>query len=403
MKLTTTIVFCLFYISLFSQIRFEEAYFIDKNDQRVECLIKNEDWNFNPRAFEYKLTEESETKVIDVFEVKEFGIGKNLRYLGKTVSIDQSSDQVEFLSTKRNPEWLQQTVFLKVIVEGKYCLYEYRSSSAKKYFYRVSGGEISQLIFKTYKTNDFNVRDNNQYHQQLINIFQGTSINPARISSATYKLAALSQFFVQANKDTGAEFVLYKIRRKTLLVHLKGKAGNCNIDFKNNFDLNADFGNIPTYGIGAEIEFVLPVNNNRWSIFLEPYYRTMQAEEQFMEANSFFDEYVGKVSYSSIEIPIGIKYNINVSKNFALYATIFGMTEAQLGEAIFINQLSGERILGNYGAPNNIGAGIGMRLFKRVMIEGKYYGQLSTIDPFESGIVPLPYFSLNAGVTLFSL
>ena len=38
----------------YSQIIFENGYFIDESNNRIECLIKNIDWKNNPTEFEYK-------------------------------------------------------------------------------------------------------------------------------------------------------------------------------------------------------------------------------------------------------------------------------------------------------------------------------------------------------------
>ncbi len=44
----------------YSQITFEKGYIIDNSDQKIECLIKNIDWIFNPVNLEYKISEDSE-------------------------------------------------------------------------------------------------------------------------------------------------------------------------------------------------------------------------------------------------------------------------------------------------------------------------------------------------------
>ena len=35
----------------FGQIRYENGYYIDNNNRRTECLIKNVDWGNNPKGF----------------------------------------------------------------------------------------------------------------------------------------------------------------------------------------------------------------------------------------------------------------------------------------------------------------------------------------------------------------
>ena len=38
----------------FGQIRYENGYYIDNNNRRTECLIKNVDWGNNPKGFIFK-------------------------------------------------------------------------------------------------------------------------------------------------------------------------------------------------------------------------------------------------------------------------------------------------------------------------------------------------------------
>src|SRR5690606_21684320 len=78
----------------YSQISFEKGYYIDNNDQRINCLIKNVDWKDNPTEFEYKLSENSAPEKASIKLVKEFGVDNISRYIRTTVNIDKSIDNV---------------------------------------------------------------------------------------------------------------------------------------------------------------------------------------------------------------------------------------------------------------------------------------------------------------------
>ena len=76
--LTTLLAF-----SSYSQISFEKGYYINNKNQKINCLIKNNDWMNTPNKFEYKLLEESEVKIGTLKAIKEFGIDryrKNARF-----------------------------------------------------------------------------------------------------------------------------------------------------------------------------------------------------------------------------------------------------------------------------------------------------------------------------------
>jgi len=74
-KLALILFFLAFCFQSYSQVSFEKAYFVDNDNIRTECFIKNKDLYNNPISFEYKLNEdESTVKVGDINRVKEFGI-----------------------------------------------------------------------------------------------------------------------------------------------------------------------------------------------------------------------------------------------------------------------------------------------------------------------------------------
>ena len=51
MKAMSFVLF-LFTINLFAQVKFEKGYFIDSQNKKVECLIKNKDWIGSPSEIE---------------------------------------------------------------------------------------------------------------------------------------------------------------------------------------------------------------------------------------------------------------------------------------------------------------------------------------------------------------
>ena len=134
-------------LNSYSQVSFEKGYYIDNNDQKISCLIKNLDWKNNPTKFEFKLSENSETQKADIKSIKEFAITNATKFIRSTVKIDRSSGNVNNLNADKNPVFSEEQLFLKVLVEGKANLYEYTDSDLKRYFYN----KICYYIKKIYK------------------------------------------------------------------------------------------------------------------------------------------------------------------------------------------------------------------------------------------------------------
>ncbi|MEO7210187.1 MAG: hypothetical protein ABIY35_04510, partial [Chitinophagaceae bacterium] len=108
----------------FSQISFEPGFIINNNGDKVDCLIKNLEWKNNPNEFTYKLSETSEELTGNIQNVKAFFTG-NAKYVLFNTDIDRSSDVLSEGTTDKEPQYKNETFFLKVLVEGKASLYVY--------------------------------------------------------------------------------------------------------------------------------------------------------------------------------------------------------------------------------------------------------------------------------------
>ena len=98
-------------MNTYSQILFEEGYFVNNEGQKISCLIKNLDWKFNPTDFEYKLIENSVPQKIDIKSVKEFGISNSSKYVRTNVNMDNSTENINNLDFDRNPVFVQKLIF----------------------------------------------------------------------------------------------------------------------------------------------------------------------------------------------------------------------------------------------------------------------------------------------------
>ena len=148
MKLLKTIFIFLFTISIHAQIRFEQGYIIDNNNQRQDVLIKNIDWLNNPKSIEYKNDETSKIEIATINQIKEFGVDNQSKYVRVDVKIDRSSEDLAKISSIQEPEFKEETLFLKVLIEGEASLYDYVDYNLKRFFYKKNNGEIEQLIYK---------------------------------------------------------------------------------------------------------------------------------------------------------------------------------------------------------------------------------------------------------------
>ena len=212
--------FCLlltlcFFSSAHSQIDFEPGYFIHNSGERTDCLIRNVDWQYNPTKFDYKLTENSAVQTGKLESVKEFSVTNEFKYIRATVNMDLSSNSVNHLSDSKEPNFEEETIFLKVLVEGKATLFGYQRNVYHKYFFQVESSEIEQLIFKRYLTSTYvenkntyirerfkdkrGIAENNWYKQQIWNSLKCDDISKNRIEKLKYQSKELSKVYIDFN------------------------------------------------------------------------------------------------------------------------------------------------------------------------------------------------------------
>ena len=198
-------------INCFSQIAFENGYFINNANQKTECLIKNVDWLNNPTEIKYKLTDLDETQDISIENIQEFGIYNVCEYQKKVVDIDRSTSSLTNLSSDRNPTFKSENLMLRVLVKGEGTLYEYvDGGKLKRYFYSLNDSNVKQLVFKNYALPNNKLGENNMFRQQLWDGFKCSTIKKDKLQYVEYERDDLVKFFVKYNTCKNQDFVNYE-------------------------------------------------------------------------------------------------------------------------------------------------------------------------------------------------
>ncbi|MCU4174674.1 hypothetical protein [Carboxylicivirga sp. N1Y90] len=313
-KLNLLFLFAFTFLIAHSQISFEKGFFINNENDKIECLIKNLDWKNNPTNFEYKTSLDGNAQEIDINAVREFGVYDVSRYIRSTVEIDQSSNDINSFSDVRKPVFKEETVFLKVLIEGKANLYFYENNKGlKRFFYKLDNSTIEPLVYKQYFNSEHRIRENNAYKQQLVNHLSHPSLTSVKAKNIRYNKKDLVAVFVDYNKYNGQEIANFETKKKKELFNLNIRPGInfSSLSIKNDEapTRNADFGSATNFRFGLEAEFILPYNKNKWAIILEPTYQYFKSDkvETAYQYSSYTTQYA-KVDYKSIEVPIGLRY-----------------------------------------------------------------------------------------------
>jgi len=212
-----------------------------------------------------------------------------------------------------------------VLVEGDKALYRYYFNGLERYFYNAKSSSIEQLVYKVYeikgeealklhdkeKEGGVYLGTNEMYKQQLFNNVncQANSMNVFR--SISYKKKSLIRVFTKHNKCKGVVGKDYEenIKRDWFNLRIRPGINFSSLETEGPVGSNAsvDFGTKSNFRLGVEAEFVLPFNNNKWSVIIEPTYQHYKTETT---AEYFNSVQAVQVDYKSIELPVGMRYKV---------------------------------------------------------------------------------------------
>ena len=355
-------------VPAYAQTKFIKGYIIDNNGKRIDCLIKDLEWEHNPDQFEYKLTETADPISGSIENTQEFSVGGKFKYIRSTVDIDKSSNVITDLSSSGKPEYINETLFLKTLVEGEATLYRYSKDKGQllRFFYQTQENEAPmQLIYKLYKVNTGEYATNTNYKNQLKALFTCESIPEYTYPSLKYSQNSLVKFFIQYNSCKQSMYKDYVSNKNKMKLHLSIRPGLnysgmslVNTSFNPSTD---DFEKKVSFRLGAELEFILPVRNGKWAIIAEPTYQNYTSQSP---SNGSLN-----VEYKSIELPVGFRYfvlNHEKSKVFLNFLLCF---DFPIDSRVEIDQSYSMELL----PAINFAIGGGYRFNNKLGLELRYY------------------------------
>lgn len=363
-------------ISAISQTNYETGYMIRTNGQKVDCLIKNEDWKGSPSTFEYKIGENDEVKIGNISNIKEFGSGERFKYIVATLPVEQSSDKVGSLTEDRNPDFKEETLFLKVLVEGNASLYYTMKNGDNRFFYKIHDGEIEQLIYKRYVTNTKRIAENNRYKEQLATDFVCSTPQNLNFDKLEYKKSSLIKRFENYNSCVNTQSIVYDSKDYEYGFNLSLRPGvtfaSANIHKDGEEILNFD--NKTGFRIGLEAEYILPFNNGKWSIFIEPTYRNYTSEKEllYVDFNTIKKYTLVTMEYNSIELPIGGRHYMFLNKNSSFFLNAAIIVDASVFDSKINSSNEGSYDL-EIKADAAMAFGGGFKFKNKYSIEARYH------------------------------
>ena len=377
MKIQITFLLAFFLCTnAFTQIKFEKGYFINNQNQKIECLIKNSDWKNNPTSFDYKLDENSEVKTNSINNAIEFGIYNFSKYIRADIMIDRSSVYIDKLNYNRNLTFNEERLFLKILIEGKANLYYFEDSEINKFFFNIDSTNIQQLTHKAYKIAKTNkIAYNNDFRMQLWNTLKCKDILISDFETLDYRQKDFTNLFVKYNNCQGKTQINFNNLTKKKLF---------NITLKSGLRLNSlkvqkqgistyeelNFGNKSNFTFGVELENVFAFNKNKWSLFLEPTFQSYQSTvEDPSTTSNFIDSY--SIDNKSIELAIGGRHYFFINDTSKIFLSVSYVFDSPLNSKMEV-----QRGTSNYDVEisksSNSVFGLGYKYLNKYNIEFRY-------------------------------
>lgn len=403
----------------YSQIILENGYFIDESNKKIECLIKNIDWRNNPTEFEYMLSPNETVQKATIQTVKEFGINNVSKYIRAKTNVDRSSDQIDRMSSDRNPNFKEELIFLKVLIEGQASLFLYIDGDLIRFFYKLDDSEINQLVYKRYLianeiseiANEISeiankISENNFFKQQLFLKLNCEEIALNDIERLEYSKRDLARLFIKYNECTSSSYINYEPKQKKDLFNLTFRPGlnYSSLEIQNPMSdsKDTDFGKTIGIRIGIEAEFILPFNKNKWGIIIEPTFQYFKSEQSKETSSVSGGILVSKVNYKSIELPIGLRHYFYLNDNSKIFTNVSYVFDFAYNSEIKFSR-EDDSILSSLEIKprRNIALGIGYKFKDRYGFEMRYSTNRNILDDYFSWNSDYRTISIVIGYSLF--
>ncbi|GGZ21772.1 hypothetical protein GCM10007049_13160 [Echinicola pacifica] len=390
----------------FCQIVFEKAYYINNQGEKTEGFIKNVDWKNNPSHFEFKASLNDDSETLGLDQAREFGFGQSLRYQRAKVLIDKTVFSVQEESSTKEPVLVEETLFLNILIEGQASLGLYVNGNLRKYFYSHDNGDFEQLIYKKYKNEKGAIATNNKFREQIWLNLRCEALEMDEVDVLSYTHRQLIHVFEKYNECQQVAYTKYTNIQKRELIHLSLRPRftfNSLINVvQPSFSTSNEFDPTVSIGLGIEFEYILPFNNNKWSLVVEPTFRNYNQSITFETSQVSGGSVSGRLAYTSIELPFALRHYFFINPESKIFVN--GGPVFDFGLNSYLQYLRPDGSEYNYNdliGNVNLAIGSGYKYKDRYSLELRYFTSRILLGKVVSYESKYHAFSVIFGYTLF--
>lgn len=385
MKTTNITIFILLiiFVPCLAQKKILKGYIIDSYGIKKMVEIEDQEWIRTPKKFSIRFENSDSTFKVYPEDLQEINIENSIKYISRKIWYPQKESDLNSIYGGNRIPFVSNQIFLKVLIEGKYNLYEYNKDHNLLFFANRQNDTITCLNKYKYidhKTN--NIREYNQYIGQLLEIFKNENPDFQDFNLIKYDLRDLSSLFKKFNKSYLDSTKIYETHRSKINTMFKFQAG-LGVGRIGIEDKVYNFFNFPketkvTFLPGFEIEIQIINKYSHYAFFLQPIYRGFKSEVLIN------NQYPHKFTYKVIELPIGIKRYIKLRNDSKFYFSL----AYNLNLNLKTNLTDGDnrKVTGFYNSSNSI-IGAGIATSKNITFQINYHIFRKPTWPYPNNLV----------------
>ena len=207
--------------------------------------------------------------------------------------------------------------------------------------------------------NDSSINENNYYKQQLSVILKSDDTKPSDFKNLKYDKKSLVAVIQNFNEAKGGKSTNFEIKQNQSSFNLNVFAG---VNFTSltisnelyNSSKDINFSSKAVFIVGLEAEFVLPFNQNKWALFVDPNFGSYSNIVKGENNKDFI------VDYKFIELPIGIRYSFFINDESRIFLNGGFVVPFNLDSTISYNNSYGTTEL-SVSSTSNLFIGAGYR------------------------------------------
>jgi len=291
----------------FSQENYIPGYVIKNGADTLFGFVDFRDWGYNPRRIMFRSTIESTPVSFTPIDIVEFKVGNEI-YKRGIVNTEISSIQTNQLRESRQLDIKVDTAFLQTLFDGDKSLYYYKNLEGRENFYISKENGFELLLYKRYFIQQEGrraVTENRTYLGQLSSYLKDCESIDTKIRNTTYSKKSLTELFQHYYKCSSTNITFQRaVERIRTEVGLVAGISYTSLKFRSDdFDylVGADYDPSLNFTAGISLDFTLPRNHGKWSIYNEVLFTTYEAKGSYLR-------YVSENNYSVTTTEIGYSY-----------------------------------------------------------------------------------------------